>query len=89
MIECSWPRSIIKFGSRTTINDKALGFKYVRWPGSPTPVHVLSSIVHGPCPMGLGAYGDAPCTDVLHRSGSVDRPVVRVYLGRRGAMNGL
>jgi hypothetical protein len=33
--------------------------------------------------------GDTPCTDVLHISGSVDRTVVRVYLGRRGATNGL
>lgn len=29
-----------------TIN-QAVSFKYVQWPGSPTPVRVLSSIVHG------------------------------------------
>lgn len=45
--------------------------------------------LHGPWELDRDGDGDSPCTDVLHSSGSVDRTVVRVYLGRRGATNGL
>jgi hypothetical protein len=45
--------------------------------------------LHRPWLMDRDVLGVMVGTDLLHRSGSVDRTVVRVYLGRRGATNGL
>ena len=45
--------------------------------------------LHGPWLLDRDDLGVMVGTDMLHRSGSVDRTVVRVYLGRRGATNGL
>lgn len=45
--------------------------------------------LHRPWLMVCDDLGVMVGTDMLHESGSVDRTVVRVYLGRRGATNGL